>query len=350
MGEDRFDEDIVGEETGMEDFPKEIVQLLMKNHPIKNPSAAEEGSHRERTVHEETNDFKMPSRKHKKIKNEETKNEHLQKNDFSENNIHNNGQENQQEEYIEEIKEDEGEEIVQLVRRTSRSGRKSPLYYEDNETNNEEFSVKKKTKKKQKKAPQTTYNEGAFCDIETKEETGKVLDDFFRDNEEYDDEESTINGKTIIITAVAVAALIVLFLGYKTISLTGRLNEANKKVEAYHELKEKHEELKLSMLALEEQLYSMEDEDNLPVDNVGDVSENHEETNTVPQEEPALTEPANIDPTQFDTYTVVDGDSFWIIAKKTLGNGALYQKILDANGLSENDRIKEGQTLKIPKQ
>ena len=48
-------------------------------------------------------------------------------------------------------------------------------------------------------------------------------------------------------------------------------------------------------------------------------------------------------------YTVQQGDTMWTIAQKTLGNGAEYQKILDANGLKESDTLKPGSKIKIPK-
>ena len=48
-------------------------------------------------------------------------------------------------------------------------------------------------------------------------------------------------------------------------------------------------------------------------------------------------------------YTVQDGDTAWKIAQKFLGNGAEYQKILDANGLKESDTLKPGSKIKIPK-
>lgn len=50
-----------------------------------------------------------------------------------------------------------------------------------------------------------------------------------------------------------------------------------------------------------------------------------------------------------DTYTVVEGDTFWKISQSVYGNGAEYQKILDANGMNENSPLKIGQELKIPK-
>lgn len=49
------------------------------------------------------------------------------------------------------------------------------------------------------------------------------------------------------------------------------------------------------------------------------------------------------------SYTVQASDSsIWDISKKLYGNGAYFQKILDANGLKDGDILKEGQVLVIP--
>lgn len=49
-------------------------------------------------------------------------------------------------------------------------------------------------------------------------------------------------------------------------------------------------------------------------------------------------------------YTVEKGDSLWKIASETLGNGARYNEIFEANKpmLSDPDKIYPGQVLRIP--
>jgi nucleoid-associated protein YgaU len=51
------------------------------------------------------------------------------------------------------------------------------------------------------------------------------------------------------------------------------------------------------------------------------------------------------------TYTVKSGDTLGGIAKQFLGDASKYQKIFEANRdvLSDPDRIKPGQVLKIPR-
>lgn len=49
-------------------------------------------------------------------------------------------------------------------------------------------------------------------------------------------------------------------------------------------------------------------------------------------------------------HTVEKGDTLWAIAEKTMGNGAHYTKIFEANKpmLSDPDKIYPGQNLRIP--
>ena len=49
-------------------------------------------------------------------------------------------------------------------------------------------------------------------------------------------------------------------------------------------------------------------------------------------------------------HTVEKGDTLWAISSKTLGNGARYEEIFEANKpmLSHPDKIYPGQMLRIP--
>lgn len=49
-------------------------------------------------------------------------------------------------------------------------------------------------------------------------------------------------------------------------------------------------------------------------------------------------------------HTVEKGDTLWAVAEKSLGNGARYQEIFEANKpmLSHPDKIYPGQMLRIP--
>ncbi|MCJ0906537.1 LysM peptidoglycan-binding domain-containing protein [Rhodococcus sp. ARC_M6] len=48
------------------------------------------------------------------------------------------------------------------------------------------------------------------------------------------------------------------------------------------------------------------------------------------------------------TYTVEGGDTLWAIAERFYGDGNQYQRIADANGISNPDLINAGQVLTIP--
>lgn len=47
------------------------------------------------------------------------------------------------------------------------------------------------------------------------------------------------------------------------------------------------------------------------------------------------------------TYTVIEGDCLWNICKQYLGDGSLYPKVADINGISNPDLIYPGQVLNL---
>ena len=48
------------------------------------------------------------------------------------------------------------------------------------------------------------------------------------------------------------------------------------------------------------------------------------------------------------TYTVKSGDTLWKIAQSEMGNGNLYKKIVEANGIPNENLIHPGDVLVIP--
>lgn len=50
----------------------------------------------------------------------------------------------------------------------------------------------------------------------------------------------------------------------------------------------------------------------------------------------------------YKEYTVVKGDSWWVIAKKQMGNGSRYKELAAYNGKSTDDVIHPGDVLKVP--
>ncbi len=52
----------------------------------------------------------------------------------------------------------------------------------------------------------------------------------------------------------------------------------------------------------------------------------------------------------WDTYEVAEGDTLWDIATASYGNGALWERIAEANGIEDPVRdLKVGDVLRIPR-
>jgi nucleoid-associated protein YgaU len=74
-----------------------------------------------------------------------------------------------------------------------------------------------------------------------------------------------------------------------------------------------------------------------------------EETAPAPEPEAAPAPPPPPPPPPAPrTYTVVSGDTLWAISERFYGDGAKYQVIADASGISNPDLIHPGQVLTIP--
>ena len=106
-----------------------------------------------------------------------------------------------------------------------------------------------------------------------------------------------------------------------------------------------YEQLKLDNLSLTEQVENLQAQlgGNAGGDNnAAEPSDTNSNNGSNAQTTPANTNSGS------KTYTVQAGDTFWGIATKMYGNGSYYDRILTANGLTENDKIREGMTLTIP--
>ena len=155
------------------------------------------------------------------------------------------------------------------------------------------------------------------------------LDSLYDDD--YDDYRGGRKSKLPLILGI-VGLVLIVFLIFKTVTLSSQLEEAQQKVTDFEQLQQDNEQLKLNIVALEEKLtkngISLTD-DTTSGENGG--------------------ENASADSGQYDTYTVVSGDTLSGISNKVYGNFSGYKKILEANGLTENSSIQIGQVLKIPK-
>ncbi|MHC4237600.1 MAG: LysM peptidoglycan-binding domain-containing protein [Planctomycetota bacterium] len=71
------------------------------------------------------------------------------------------------------------------------------------------------------------------------------------------------------------------------------------------------------------------------------------ETVVLGQPTKAPATPSNISTKE---YVVKEGDSPWVIAERELGSGIRFKEILELNGMTEDQPLKIGTTLKIPTQ
>lgn len=168
------------------------------------------------------------------------------------------------------------------------------------------------------------------------------LNELFREDDDYYEEKHS--GNSVLRIVIIVAAVVVLaFFIYKVASLSGQVTKLNEQVTSYKTMETEYEQLKLDNLSLTEQVENLQAQLGGNAGGDGNTTE-PSDTNSSGS---AQTTPANTN-SGSKTYTVQAGDTFWGIATKMYGNGSYYDRILTANGLTENDKIREGMTLTIP--
>ena len=165
------------------------------------------------------------------------------------------------------------------------------------------------------------------------------LDSLYEDD--YDDEDyGRGRGKLAIVLGI-VGLILIIFLIFRTVSLNSELEEVQNKLTQSEEYKTKYEDIQLEKMQLEEELENLKNPDGAKKE-TDDEKKDEEKTDDKKDSSSASSGSTT-------EYTVQQGDTMWTIAQKTLGNGAEYQKILDANGLKESDTLKPGSKIKIPK-
>ena len=312
------------------DLPKEVVELLMKTHPLKN---------RVENFDEEKYATRYTKMRDQSLREELNHEENYEK-------VENSNKSEVNEKNVKESSFDEDDDEVVKFVKVKPKPLKSTLTYTQREIDVEEIRRLDKASE---------------------------LDDFFSgyEDEEYEDENDTPidlknpKFKKFILVGGVVGICLFVVLLVSTFTLTGKLSKAKKDIETFAELQEQNSELKLQINSLEEKIGELESEDEPKVAMDNGSEENTDglqtdENNTAAANDTNNSTNSSINTTNnnttnnastgtMDSYTVVDGDSFWTISSKVYGNGANYQKILDANGLTENDGIKPGQVLKIPR-
>lgn len=157
------------------------------------------------------------------------------------------------------------------------------------------------------------------------------LDHLYQEEDEYE-EDGLFSGRGKLVAVLGlVGCVLICFLLFKTTNLGNQLEEAKQAIASTDELNIKYEALQIERLALEEQVLALQTQMNgggsSDIEGDSGFSEVDGET----------------------TYTVVQGDNLWNIAQKVYGDGSQYSKILTANNMSENDAIRVGQKLTIPR-
>lgn len=170
------------------------------------------------------------------------------------------------------------------------------------------------------------------------------LNELFREDDDYYEEKHSGNGVIRIVIAV-VAVVVLAFFIYKVASLAGQVTKLNEQVESYKTMESEYEQLKLDNLSLTEQVESLQAQ--LGGGSTDNSSDNNNSGDTSSQTSSNTSTPASTT-SGSKTYTVQSGDTYWSIATKVYGNGSYYEKILKANNLTENDKLREGMTLTIP--
>ena len=159
--------------------------------------------------------------------------------------------------------------------------------------------------------------------------------------DDYEDEDFGGKGKLAVILGI-VGLILIIFLIFRTVSLGSKLEDAQNQLTQSQNYKEKYEEIQLEKMQLEEQLDAIQNPDANAGDDTNADDDDAADNNGTSSSNTSTSTGAGKE------YTIKEGDTLWTIAQSQMGNGADYQKILDANGMKESDPLKPGNKIKIP--
>lgn len=206
----------------------------------------------------------------------------------------------------------------------------------------------KRTKKAKKEREEMPFhdmgrdprdNRPRYEDVDFEERAKQEhLDSLYDDD--YDDDDFGGGRKLPIILGI-VALILIIFLIFRTVSLSSKLEETQNLLTQSEEYKQKYDDVQLEKMQLEEQLDAMM---NPETDADADADADADEDGDSDSESTSSSASTGAG----KEYTIKEGDTMWTIAQSQMGNGADYQKILDANGLKESDPLKVGSKIKIP--
>ncbi|MEA4972078.1 MAG: LysM peptidoglycan-binding domain-containing protein [Candidatus Metalachnospira sp.] len=264
----------------------------------------------------------------------------------------------------EPINDDKSEDDItaEMIAKMLGGGNVSPV----DETEYDEFELEEPEEEQPKKPVKTENKEYKHSkkkrrqidqkdlEISNIEKQANLNELFREDDDYYDEKHSSISVARIVIIVAAV--VVFAFLIYKAASLSGQVSKLNAQIETYKTMEKDYEQLKLDNLSLTEQVQSLNSQTGGDASNSGDndntttpaSTNNNSSSNGSSSNNSSNNSSSNNSSSSSTTYTVKSGDTYWAIAAKEYGNGSYYTKILSANGLSENDKLKEGMTLTIP--
>ena len=299
------------------DLPKEVVDILMQTHPLmgKNDDL-EATAYRAR----------RPQRREDV---EEVKEARMQQvgNEINE---------------VSRAPQQEGDPTRYVSRRARNAESAHTSAPKGNTMNQDDYDHGKKKKHKKEREPfddmgmeerdyRPRYEDMDFEERAKQEHLDSLYDD------EYYDDYGRGRGKLPMILGV-IAVVLIIFLIFRTVSLSSKLEEVQNQLTQSQDYKQKYEDMQLENMQLQEKL---DGKDTKTTGN-SDTAETKADTKKDTKKDTASTSSGTKE------YTVKEKDTMWTIAQSQLGNGAEYQKILDANGLKESDTLVPGTVIKIP--
>lgn len=209
---------------------------------------------------------------------------------------------------------------------------------------------KKKQKKEREEMPfsdmERSGDRPRYEDIDFEERAKQEhLDSLYGDG--YDNDYRGGGRSKLPLILGIVGLVLIVFLIFKTVTLSSQLEEAQQKVTETQDLNEKYEQVQLEKMQLQEELDALKNPDGTKTEETTE-GDSESSSTTTGDSESSSSSSSSTSSSGMKEYTVQDGETPWSMAQKFYGNGAEYTKILEANGLQEGENIKPGDVLKIP--
>lgn len=169
---------------------------------------------------------------------------------------------------------------------------------------------------------------------------------------EYDDNYEEYRGKRSKLPLIAgiIGIVVIVVLLFKCINLNSELREAKLAVEQTEELNQKYEQIQIEKMQLQEELDKLKDPDgSKKAEEKKKKEADKKEAKTKDTKDSKGTDKKKEGTSSsVKEHIVKENETPWTIAVQYYGNGTEYTKILEANGLTEQDNIRPGTKLKIP--